>query len=106
MSLKRYFLTGYSDQQRLTAIPEIEQIIGRHGFITDFKMFSDISLSIAIEIPENQVAALYQELKTCMRLEDEPALHSDSRRECTLYLNVTFTMGSGDLKQEVPNVPG
>lgn len=106
MAMKRYFLTGYSDQQRLTAIPEIEQIISRHGFITDFKMFSDISLSIVIEIPENQVAALYEELKTRIRLDDSPALPSDARRECTVYLNVTFTKGSGDLKQEVPNVPG
>ena len=52
---KSIFWTGYSNQNRLIALHKIEEIISQFGYITDAKQFSDISIMLKIELPENMI---------------------------------------------------
>jgi len=104
--MNKYFLTGFCEKERLQAVSEIEKIIAEHGFIIDFKMFSDISISIMLEIEERKIEALYDDLKNYMNMQDMKNMNSGSDNESLVLLNVTFTKGSGNLTIEVPSVPG
>lgn len=103
--MNRFFLTAYCPLERTAGISELELIIGKYGFLTDFKIFSDISISMIIEMEEGKVGDLYADLKNLTSLHDFES-PGRSPRECLVFLNVTFTRGSGDLRIDVPDVPG
>ncbi|WP_242926401.1 hypothetical protein [Pontibacter vulgaris] len=104
--MQSIYWVGYCDKERNQAINEINKIINQHGFTADFKMFSDVSLSMIIEIEERRVDALYKDLAKYMQLNDSRPLNSGSAQERTVLLHITFTKGTGDLRIEVPAVPG
>lgn len=104
--MELFYWTGYCDKERIQAINTIECIINNYGFLTDFKSFSDISISITIEIEKQKIDLLYKDLKNYMSLKDFTLLNSRSDNECMILFNITFTKGTGNLKIEVPAIPG
>ncbi|MDA3905874.1 MAG: hypothetical protein PF484_07350 [Bacteroidales bacterium] len=104
--MNRYYLTGYYGKERTIGISDIEKSINKYGFIIDFKMFSDFSISMIIEIEEFKVDTLFDELTSYMKMNEFENRSTDSKKECIILLNVTFTKGTGDLRIEIPAVPG
>jgi hypothetical protein len=104
--MKTIFWTGYCNDERYGAINKIKSIISEYGALVDFKLFSDISLSIKIEIIELNIDNLYNALSQTMGIDKFEYLNSNSRKEIIVYLNITFNKGTGNLKIEVPSVPG
>lgn len=104
--MEKLFWTGFSTEERHSAINKIQIVVSGYGDIVDVHPFSDISLNITIEIEGHKIDKLYDELTRIMEVQRSEVLNSNSRRERTLYLNVTFTKGTGDLKVEVSSVPG
>ena len=100
------FWTGYSNDERHSSMSTIKSIVAKYGDIVDFKLFSDISLSMVIEMEESNIDKLYNELADNIAIDTFEYLNSMSRKERTVYLNVTFTKGTGNLIVEVPAVPG
>ncbi len=100
------FWTGYSNDERHSSMSTIKSIVAKYGDIVDFKLFSDISLSMVIEMEESNIDKLYNELADNIAIDTFEYLNSMSRKERTVYLNVTFTKGTGNLMVEVPAVPG
>ncbi len=104
--MKSVFLSGYCGRERLAAINEIKEIIRRFGFLIDFKMFSDISISFLIEIDDQKIQELYNELSRVLNLDDFEKSDAAPGTERTVLLNVTFKHATGDMQQKVPAVPG
>lgn len=104
--IKNIFWTGYCYENRFIAVNEIEKIVNKFGFITDFKQYSDISIMMKIEIEEQKVDDLYFYLGQYLNLNDFEKLNSSLIRERVIFLNITFTTGKGDLRIEIPAVPG
>ena len=104
--MRNIFLSEFTREDRTGAIAEIEKIINPFGFIIDFKPFSDISLSLVIEAQESNIDPLYDALTRYLHMEDFERLNSTSPQERTIYLSVTFTNAMGNLKNEIPAVPG
>ena len=104
--MENIFWTGYSNDERHASINTIENVVSKYGDIVDFKFFSDISLTMAIEIEEFKIDTLYNELANTIRMDKFENLNTVSKKERKVYLNVTFTKGTGNLAIEVPNVPG
>ncbi len=104
--MERFFWKAYCSKDRTQSITEIRNIISKHGFIVDFKRFSDVSISMVIEIEKQKVCGLYRNLNEYMNLDDFKEFESSSIEECVVLLNVTFTKSTGDMKIEVPAVPG
>lgn len=100
------FWTGYSNDERHSSMSAIKSIVTRYGNIVDFKLFSDISLTMVIEIEEFKIDKLYEELVNNIGIDKFEFLNSSSRKERTVYLNITFSKGSGNLIIEIPAVPG
>jgi phosphate uptake regulator len=100
------FWTGYSNDERHAIINQINSVISMHGHVVDFMLFSDISLTMKIEIEEFKVDKLYDELNDNLNIDRFEYLNSVSTKERTIYLNITFNKGTGNLIVEVPAVPG
>lgn len=104
--MKNIFWTGFSDDERHSAIDKIQNVVSKYGDLVDLHFFSDISLSMTIIIEELKIDKLYHELTKIIRVQKSEFLNSISKRERTIYLNITFSKGKGDLRIEVPSVPG
>ena len=103
--MKFIFWTAFSPQSKYQAIPKLEEIIDRHeGFIVDIKPFSDLSLSLRIELEERNIDALYTGLQKAMELKPFETMDSSSKRERTVFLNITFAKSTGDVRQNIPQV--
>lgn len=104
--MEHIFWTGFSNDERHAAISQIQQVVSTYGDIIDVHLFSDLSLSMTIEIEEFKVDKLYDELTGEISMQKWESLNSVSNKERTVYLNITFAKGTGKLKIEVPAVPG
>lgn len=104
--MENIFWTGYSNDERLASISTIKNVVSKYGDIVDFKFFSDISLTMAIEIEEFNIDKLYNELANTLSIDKFENLNSVCKKERKVYLNITFAKGTGNLTIEVPNVPG
>jgi hypothetical protein len=100
------FWKAYCNTERNQAITEIQAIISQYGCIVDFQQFSDIALSIRIELEELNVNTLFSALQTYMALDSFENLDSVSSRERQVFLHITFIKGTGNVKNEIPAVPG
>jgi len=96
------FWTAYSNHERHSIIDAIKRVVANYGDIVDFKLFSDISLTIVIEIEEFKIDNLYDELMNNLGMDKFEYLNSISKKERKVYLNITFTQGSGNLIIETP----
>ncbi len=104
--MKNIFWTAYTNEERHLAIRTIQQIVDKYGDIVDFKQFSDIALTMLIEIQECEINELYQTLSKCIGMESFDLLESKRGIERKLYLNINFSKATGNLKVEIPAVPG
>jgi hypothetical protein len=73
------FWTGYSNHERHSTIDAIKTIVAIYGDIVDFKFFSDISLTIVIEIAESKIDNLYDELMNNLGMDKFEYLNSISK---------------------------
>ena len=61
--IKKLNWEAYSSHKRIIAIEEIKQvIINNGGYIINYNMFSDLAISLSIEIEENQILIFHREL--------------------------------------------
>ncbi len=104
--MENIFWKGYSNEERHSAINKIKSVVSKYADVVDFMLFSDISLSLKIEIEEFKIDKLYDELSHNMGIGKFEYLNSIAKRERTVYLNITFSKGTGNLKIEIPSVPG
>ena len=103
--MQKLYWKGISHDDRIKAIGEITATIDKHGIILNFQRFSDIILSLVVEVEADKLNSLYDCLCKILILEgfdrNTPILPG-----CyTLFLNITFSKGTGDLEIEVPNIP-
>ena len=104
--MKNLFWTGYSNSNRIQAIIETQKIVNNFGYIIDFKQYSDISITLQIEIEENKIEQLHLSLLNYLSLDDCEIPLNKSFSERIIFLNITFSKSTGDLRIKVPAVPG
>ncbi len=103
---KHLYWKGYCRGDRHSSIFDIENAINQNGYIDDFHMFSDMAISLKINVEERYVESLHKDLSGIIQLPEMPANDLHSSVECTVFLNLTFSHATGNLKIEVPAVPG
>lgn len=100
---------AFTDHSRIQAIEEVKDVISINGgCIVNFSMFSDLALSLSIEIEENRIFGLYKTLSSILKISgfDIKNINSESAKERLIFLNISFSSGRGELKNEIPDVPG
>ena len=107
--LKKLNWEAIATDERNKVIEAVKDAISTHdGYIMNFNMYSDLGLSLSIEIEENNIIGLYKALATILNMPDfkEGHININSKKECLLLLYVSFIQGKGALKNVIPKVPG
>jgi hypothetical protein len=103
--MKRFYWNGISNNERVKAMSEITRLVDKRAAILNFQRFSDISLSLVLEIEACKIPDLYADLEKIMVMDGFNHHFTDSTTECIILLNITFSKSSGDLIIEVPDIP-
>ena len=99
----------FSNQNRNKSIEDLKRIINKHdGYIINFNIFSDIAISLMIEIEEYNILQLYEEIEEILTFsETKPKnINTNSTKTWWILMNLSFIQGTGDIKIDIPNVPG
>ena len=115
-------LEGFTRDDRHAMIARVrEAFAASNASILDFKMFSNVSLSIIFELPARRIGELQTALSaTGLRLSAasrelmagwqrryaEGACGSQQQAEITGALQITFIHHEPDLRLDVPPIPG
>ncbi|MFZ4985740.1 MAG: hypothetical protein ACOYLF_09785 [Blastocatellia bacterium] len=115
---ERIYLQAYTRAERHLIIEELrEAIAAAGGWIVDFQLFSNLALSITIEIDPAGPARLVESLErldlqlsaesraTALTRSEAPNKKSEGR-EILVLLNLTFRQGDGELRLPIPPIPG
>ena len=107
MRRKLYWKASANDD-RTQIIEKVKKLISQHdGYIAHFNLFSDLALSLCIEIEEKQIAGFHEDLKDFLVINEiESDLNPHSIHEWWVFMNISFAQGSGKLKRGIPHVPG
>ena len=98
---------AYTGSERNKVIDEVKELITiNDGYIINFNMFSDLSISISIELAEKQIQKLHSAFSSIMSISDfeKEELSLNSSKECIIFLNISFSSGNEELKREIPVV--
>ena len=107
--LKKINWEAFSNKDRNEAIDELKSNISKSGgYIINFTLFSDLALSLTIEIEEKNILDLYKKIGETLKIsEPEPEnLDNNSNKDWWVLMNISFSKGKGDLKVDIPAIPG
>jgi hypothetical protein len=104
--MKRHYWTAICTEERLKAMADLTRIIDQYATILNFQRFSDVSLSLVLELEANKVSELQIALREVLLLEGEDVAPTNAAVDCLVLMNITFARGTGDMEVEVPAVPG
>ena len=106
---KKLNWTCYTNQPRIEIIEEIKDVISlSDGYIVNFTMFSDLALSLSIEIPEDEIVKLHASLSEIITISpiDTEISFGNSKKDWFVFMNISFSKGKGELMVKTPDVPG
>ncbi|TLP81740.1 hypothetical protein [Maribacter sp. ACAM166] len=95
-----------TDIPRFDSIEKLKSCIDNcGGYIVNHTMFSDIAISLTVEIEEKDIQELYENLITDFKIIGKipESLNQKSNRDWWILINMSFVKGKGNLKREVPN---
>jgi hypothetical protein len=102
--MKRHHWKAIGHGPRQAVIDRVQTAIAAHGFLVDFKLFSDASMSLIVESTARQLPLLHAALSVFLRVEEEEPLPPASEQEVVVMLHLSFAEGTGNLTHEVPAV--
>ncbi len=100
--MKRHYWTAICTEERLKAMADLTRIIDQYATILNFQRFSDVSLSLLLELEAKKVSELQAALRQVMLLDGDEVAATTSVADCLVFLNVTFAQGKGNLEVEMP----
>lgn len=106
---KFYKWEGITSSDRIQVINEVKDAISTAGgAIINFTKYSDLALSLSVEIEDGKVASLQQAIQTIVKLEQKDSMDpiKGSESEVIVRLNISFASGTGGLRNKIPEVPG
>lgn len=106
---KLYRFEVYSSDDRYLTLDTIQNMV-RHfrGFLMNYQMYSDLQISLYIEMKECRLLNFYHQLKKKVKVSKFDLEHFDphSRATCRVDIVVYFVKATGKLKVNIPEVPG
>ncbi|MBL0018424.1 MAG: hypothetical protein IPP17_18800 [Bacteroidetes bacterium] len=91
--MKRHYWTAICTEERLKAMADLTRIIDQYATILNFQRFSDVSLSLVLELEANKVSELQIALRQVLLLEGEDVAPTNTTKDCLVLMNVTFARG-------------
>ena len=107
--LKKLNWQAYTGEERNKVIEDVKQtILNNDGCIVNFNMFSDLEISLSIEIEENRIVDLHRSFSEILKISDcdLTKINLDSKKEWLIFMSISFSVGKGKLSIEKPAIPG
>lgn len=107
--LRKLTWQGYTNDDRNEVIEKIKDAISDcDGSIMNFNMFSDLAISLSIEIEEYNIIKLNKVLSTFLKISDydHKGVNQKSKKDWLILMNISFGQGKGELTKDIPVVPG
>lgn len=107
--LKKLNWQAYTGEQRNKVIEDVkESILKNDGCIVNFNMFSDLEISLSIEIEEYRIADLYTSFSKNLNISecDLKIINLNSKKDWMIFMSISFSVGKGKLSVEKPAIPG
>ena len=107
--MKKLNWNAFSDKPRLEVIDQVKDALSKNGgCIMNFNMFSDLALALSVEVEEDQIIKLHSALGSILKVSDLDWKQTigNSKREWMVFINISFNQGKGNLKADIPAVPG
>ena len=108
---RHFHLQAVAREPREAAITRAEALVqARRGDLLDFKMFSNVSLNLLVELPASEVLTLADDLAALGWSPDldvpREALAARGGERLEGTFQVAFPEGDGELVIPLPKVPG
>jgi len=106
---KKFRIQAFSSDPRHSSIEIIQKLIDNSkGYLMNYKMFSDMQMTLYFEIKEYLLLNFYHRLRKHMLVTgfDLDNYDPHSKQTCRVYLNVSFVKAKGKLRLKIPKVPG
>lgn len=84
----------------------LEENVNKHGFIIDFKRFSDLGMSVIIELYKGHINELQALFAAKFQFKENGETPGGANADAQIFLHIQFTRGTGQKRVEVPAVPG
>jgi hypothetical protein len=100
---------GYTNDNRNLIIDRVKTVINKsEAYIVNFTSYSDLALSLSLEVEEKSIRPLYHSMTEILTLSDQnfDALDQNANKEWLVLMNISFGSGTGNMKSDIPNVPG
>ena len=107
--LKKLNWQAYTGEHRNKVIEDVkESILKNDGCIVNFNMFSDLEISLSIEIEENRIADLYTSFSKSLNISEcnLKKINLNSKKEWMIFMSISFSVGKGKLSIEKPAISG
>jgi len=104
--VRRLFWELYVAGDRRAALTEIAEIVTRHGAIVESSLFSDRAASLIVELAAARIPALRAALAQRATVLGPDDAGPEAEGDSYLFLTISFAAGTGDLRREIPRVPG
>lgn len=107
--LKKLYWKAYSGKDRNEIIDLVKSSISAHkAYIINFDTFSDLALSLLVGIEENSIQELHEDLSKSLHISalEKIKFNTSSEKEWFLFINISFTKGTGKVTKTIPDVPG
>jgi hypothetical protein len=107
--LKKLNWQGYANGNRNLIIDKVKTVINkREAYIINFNTYSDLAISLSLEVEEKSIRPLYDSMTEILTLSDQnlDKLDRNSDKEWLVLMNISFGSGKGNMKSAIPNVPG
>jgi hypothetical protein len=101
--------SAFTNNERAMSIDKMKSVISKSdAYITHFNMFSDLAMSLTLEIEEKNIFALHQGLTEVFSISKLVGDFRDnhSTKEWFVYIHLSFSKGKGEMKMVIPDVPG
>lgn len=107
--VNKLYWEAFATRDRNITIDKMKTVISNNdGYIVNFNLFSDLALTMTIELPENQIPSLYDDLLnlTIITQTAPETINDHSNKDWWVLLNISFKQGEGNLRSDIPEVPG
>ena len=107
--LRKLNWQGFTNDNRHLIIEQIKAAINAcDAYIVNFNLYSELSLNLSVVVEGKSIAQLFTSLTPILSMSEQDPGQFDTKasREWTVFVNITFGAGKGDLKSDVPNIPG
>lgn len=101
MKANSLFWKGSVPGNRTEVISKLILISGRYGMVLNSKSYSDLDISLVLEVESVKLQELQSELSGFAAMDYGQDIPSHQKHDVLVHINLSFYTGTGDIEHDV-----